>query len=167
MVTLRDYSINDVHRLVELANNVNVSRYMSDTFPYPYTREDAEWWITIGSKSNDMVNKVIEYYGEFVGGIGIIPQAGWKKHSAEIGYWLGERYWGKGVATEALKLMSDMIFREMDYQKLYAQILSPNVASMSVMEKCGYVLEGILLKEVRKNGQLFDTHHYARYGVRL
>ena len=162
MVTLRDYSINDVDRLVELANNENVSRYMVDTFPYPYTRQDAEWWINTGSISNDMVNKVIEYHDEFVGGIGIIPQTGWKKHSAEIGYWIGEDYWGKGIATKALGLMTDMVFRELNYQKLFAGVLSPNIASMKVMEKCGYVLEGILLKEFKKNEQLYDCHHYAR-----
>lgn len=97
MITLRDYAKTDADRLVDLANNENVSRYLVDTFPYPYTKRDAAWWIETGSKANHSVTKVIEYRGEFVGSVGIRPQTGWKEHSAEIGYWIGEGYWGKSL----------------------------------------------------------------------
>ncbi|MCH8010780.1 MAG: GNAT family N-acetyltransferase [Candidatus Marinimicrobia bacterium] len=144
-------------------NNENVSRYLVYTFPYPYTKQDAEWWIEIGSKANGSVTKVIEYRGEFVGGVGIKPQTGWKSHLAEIGFWVGEEYWGKGITSEALRTMSDLVFSTMKYKKLFAPVLGPNKASMRVLEKCEYNLEGVLKREVFKGGQYSDVYHYAKY----
>lgn len=162
MITLRDYAKSDIARLVQLANNENVSRYLVYTFPYPYTIRDAEWWIDTGSKADNAVTKVIDYQGIFVGSVGITPQTGWKGHSAEIGYWVGEQYWGKGIATEALRIMSDIAFSRLKYQRLFAPVLAPNKASMRVLEKCGYVLEGVFKREVFKKGQYHDTCYYAR-----
>lgn len=162
MVRLRDYSRNDIDRLVMLANNENVSRYLVYTFPYPYTRRDAEWWINEGCKANNAVTKVIEYQGEFIGSIGVHPQSAWKAHTAEIGYWLGEPYWGKGLASNALKKMSDYAFAVLNYKKLFAPVLNPNKSSMAVLEKCAYQLEGIHKQEVRKGNQYFDIYYYAK-----
>ncbi|MBI3773054.1 MAG: GNAT family N-acetyltransferase [Gammaproteobacteria bacterium] len=163
MITLRDYAITDADRLVDLANNENVSRYLIYTFPYPYTKQEATWWIETGSKANNSVTKVIEYRGDFVGTIGITPQTGWKSHSAEIGYWLGEEYWGKGIATEAIRIMSDLAFSDMNYKKLFAPVLGPNKTSMRTLEKNGYVLEGVFKDEAFKSGQYFDVSYYAKY----
>lgn len=163
MITLRDYTKTDVARLVELANNANVSRYLVYTFPYPYTIQDAVWWIKTGSKASHSITKVIEYGGIFVGSVAITPQTGWKDHSAEIGYWVGEEYWGKGIATEALRTMSDLAFSGMKYKKLFAPVLDPNKASMRVLEKCGYVLEGIFKWGVFKDGQYYDEYYYAKH----
>ena len=162
MITLRDYTPSDATRLVSLANNQNVSRYLVDTFPYPYTQQDAEWWIATGSTANQAITKVVQLDGEFIGSVGVAPQAGWKRHIAEIGYWLGEAYWGKGIATEALGQMTEHALSTLGYQKLFAPVLAPNTASMRVLEKCGYEREGILKREVCKNGQFFDIHHYAK-----
>ena len=162
MITLRDYEPSDAARLVFLANNKNVSRYLVDTFPYPYTQQDAEWWIAIGSTANSTVTKVIEHNGEFVGSVGIGPQSGWKQHTVEIGYWLGEMYWGQGIATKAVGTMTNYAIADLGYKKLFAPVLGPNKASMRVLEKCGYELEGILKSEVAKDGQFFDIYHYAR-----
>ncbi len=163
MITLRNYQKSDATRLVLLANNKNVSKYLVYTFPYPYTQKDADWWIETGSTANNAITKVIEYNGEFVGSVGIIPQIGWKSHIAEIGYWLGEDYWGQGIATEALKLMTEYAFLQLQYKKLFAPVLAPNKASMRVLEKCGYQLEGILKYEVSQEGKYFDIYHYAKY----
>lgn len=163
MITLRDYQSTDADRLVELANNENVSRYLIDTFPYPYTKQDADWWIASGAHENAAVTKVIEYKGEFVGSVGITPQMGWRSHMAEIGYWLGEDYWGRGIATEALKQMTALAFLEPKYKKLYAPVLAPNRVSMKVLEKNNYRLEGVLRKEVIKHNHYFDIYHYALY----
>ena len=162
MITLRDYEKSDATRLVLLANNKNVSRYLVDTFPYPYTQEDADWWIETGAKANNSVNKVIQYNGDFVGAVGITPQTGMKKHIAEIGYWLAEEYWGRGITTEALRLMTDYATSYLKYKKLFAPVFEPNKASMRVLEKCGYELEGVLKHEVFKDGKYFDVYHYAR-----
>jgi RimJ/RimL family protein N-acetyltransferase len=162
MINLRELLPSDLDRLVRLANDENVSRYLIYTFPHPYTPADAEWWIGTGSKQNGAITRVIEYRGEFAGLVGITPQAGWRNHLAEIGYWLGKEYWGRGIATSALKQMTDYGFGSLQLQKLYAPVLAPNVASMRVVTKCGYELEGILKSEVRKAGRLYDLHHFAK-----
>jgi ribosomal-protein-alanine N-acetyltransferase len=163
MINLRDYEATDSDRLVKLANNENVSKYLIYTFPFPYTKKDADWWIATGAHENCALNKVIEYGDEFVGGIGITPQIGWRSHIVEIGYWLGEAYWGRGIATEALRQMTEFAFFELKYKKLFGPVLESNSASMRVLEKNGYCLEGILKQEVFKNDQYFDIYHYAKY----
>ena len=135
MITLRDYARTDVERLASLANNKNVSKYLVYTFPYPYTWQDAEWWIETGSKENGMIAKVIEYRGEFAGSVGLKPQEGWREHLAEIGYWVGENYRRRGVAPAALKMMSEYAFGELGFKKLFAPVLGPNKAPMRVLEK--------------------------------
>jgi [ribosomal protein S5]-alanine N-acetyltransferase len=160
MISLRDYTTTDVERLLELANSKEVSRYLVDTFPYPYTRADAAWWINIGSKDKGSMTKVIEDQGLFVGSVGITAQSGWRRHVAQIGYWIGEAYWGKGIATAAVQEMTDYAF-SLGHRKLYAPVLSMNVASMRVLEKCAYHLEGIHKDEVLKDDQYFDIHRYA------
>ena len=163
MIVLREYTDADLERLVSLANNQNVSRYLLYTFPYPCTVRDAEWWIGTGSKQNGAIARVIEYQGLFVGSVGINPQSGWREHLGEIGYWVAEEYWGKGIASAALSQMTDYGFTAGDFRKLYAPVLAPNVASMRVLEKCGYQREAILKDEVQKGGTYFDIHHFVRH----
>jgi len=162
MIVLREYSASDLEELVELANNRNVSRYLVYTFPYPYTRADGEWWLENGSREDGAITKAIEYEGRFAGSIGIKPQPGWKAHMAEIGYWIGESYWGRGIASEALQRMTRLAFSRHGCRKLSAPVLGPNKASIRVLEKKAYVLEGIMKDEVFKDGRYFDIHHYAR-----
>lgn len=161
-ITLRDYTKADINQLVELANNKKISQYLVDTFPFPYSKSDAEFWIEIGCREQGNVTKVIEYNNEFVGSVGIKPQFSWKSHSAEIGYFVGEMYWGKGIATAALRIMTTLAFETLKFRKLFAPVLAPNTASMHVLEKCGYSLEGILIQEVYKDDQYFDTYQYAK-----
>jgi [ribosomal protein S5]-alanine N-acetyltransferase len=162
MITLRELRSSDLDRLVRLANNKNVSRYLMDTFPYPYTRSDGEWWIGTGSKQGGGIVRAIEFGGEFAGSIGITPQSGWRDHVGEIGYWVGEEFWGNGIATCALRQMTDFGFASRPLQKLCAPVLAPNAASMRVLAKCGYELEGVLKSEVRKHGRHCDIHRFAR-----
>ncbi len=162
MVTLRKYELADKEQLVKLANNANVSRFLTYLFPFPYTPDDAEWWISTGSSLDGAVSRVVEFNGQFVGGVGLTQLKAWKDHQAEIGYWLGEPYWGRGIATEALKQMTAHAFDVIKVKKLFAPVLKPNIASMRVLEKCGYVREGEFKMEVFKNGQFYDTVQYAR-----
>jgi RimJ/RimL family protein N-acetyltransferase len=162
MIFLREYGYSDLDRLVDLANNKNVARYMTYTFPHPYTVADAGWWIRTGSKENDTIARAIEYQGLLVGGVGIKPQSGWRDHIGEIGYWVAEEYWGKGIATAALHQMTTEGFSKNKFRKLCAPVLAPNTASMRVLEKCGYQREAILRNEVQKNGSYFDIHHFVR-----
>jgi [ribosomal protein S5]-alanine N-acetyltransferase len=163
MIFLREYADSDLERLVNLANNKNVARYLVSTFPHPYTNEDAKWWIGTGSRQNGAITRVIEYQGLFVGSVSINLQSGWRDHLGEIGYWVAEDYWGKGIATAALHQMTDYGFINRNIRKLYAPVLAPNIASMRVLEKCGYQREAILKNEVQKHGTYFDTHHFARH----
>ena len=159
---LRGYTEADIDRLVELANNKHVSKYLIDTFPYPYTQKDAIWWIQTGHNLNGSTNFVIENDGIFVGGIGVTPSQGWKSHSAEIGYWIGEAYWNKGIGTDALFQMTDYAFHKLNLKKLFAPVIEGNSASMRILEKCGYILEGTLNTEVFKNDQFHNIHYYAK-----
>ncbi len=162
MIELRAYTNADIQRLVHLADNERVSRYLAPTFPFPYTLNDAQWWIETGCKQNGAVTKVIVYRGEFVGSVGIAPQTGWRSHVAEIGYWVGEDYWGRGIASEALGAMTHLAFSTGKYRKLFAPVLGPNRASMRVLEKNGYSLEAVLKQEVFKGGRYHDVYHYAK-----
>lgn len=162
-IAVRDYQRADAERLVVLANNKKVSRYLIDTFPYPYTGANAARWITTGSSMDGFITKVIEHDGELVGSVGIKPQTGWKSHVAEIGYWVGEAYWGQGIATAALRQMTTLAFGEPGIENLFAPVLAPNRASMKVLESCGYTLEDVLVNEVVKGGRCFDVHHYAKH----
>jgi RimJ/RimL family protein N-acetyltransferase len=105
---------------------------------------------------------VIECKGLFVGSVGIHPQDGWRDHLAEIGYWIGREYWGKGIASAALDKMTEYGFGALRLKKLVADVLAPNVASMRVLAKCGYEREGIFKAEVRKYDRYFDIHRFAR-----
>jgi ribosomal-protein-alanine N-acetyltransferase len=162
VIEFRGYRSSDLRALVELANNRNVSEYLADRFPFPYTEEDAIWWIGIGCKQNDCINFAIENDGVLVGGIGVEPQDGQRRHCAEIGYWLGQPYWGQGIATSAVHKMTDYAFLELGFSRLYAPVLEPNRASMKVLEKCGYALEGILRNDIRKNDTFYNVHYYAK-----
>ncbi|MEM9383932.1 MAG: GNAT family protein [Pseudomonadota bacterium] len=159
---LRPYRESDVQRLAALANNLRVSRYLIDTFPYPYTQKDASWWIGEGAHANQAIARAIVIGDQLVGSVGLTPQQGWRSHIAEIGYWIGEPYWGRGIATWALSTMTREAFEERGYRRLIAPVLAPNAASAHVLEKCGYRLEGTLTEEVFKLGEFHDILHYAR-----
>jgi RimJ/RimL family protein N-acetyltransferase len=162
-VHLREYRESDAEILVGLANNPRVSRYLTPLFPHPYSLADATWWVATGCKADGAVSRAIVVDGELTGGIGITPQEGWRSHQAEIGYWLAEPYWGRGIGTEAVRLMTAWAFESTQFLKLFAPVMHPNIASMKVLEKCGYVLEGVLKGEVFKHGAYFDLHSYACY----
>ena len=162
MIILRSLAESDAVPLQELADNENVSRYLTYLFPFPYTLDDAVWWIETGSMEDDGVCQAIDYDGRFVGVVGLKPQVGWRDHIAEIGYWVGEPYWGRGIGTAALREMTRQAFSDLDFRKLFAPVLAPNTASMRILEKCGYEREAILRDEVRKHGRYYDVHQFAR-----
>lgn len=150
----------DEFRLSEIANSENVSRYMTDRFPYPYTVDDAKWWIAQNAGS-DATNFAIVVNGEIVGGAGFAIGELEKSSSAEIGYWLGEPYWGRGYASAALKRLTDYAFAKHGLRRLAAVVYAPNIASTRVLEKCGYVREAVMRNAVVKRGNLYDVFLYA------
>jgi [ribosomal protein S5]-alanine N-acetyltransferase len=157
---LRQFTEEDIPVLPTIANNENVSKFLTVLFPYPYTLEKAEWWVHTGSKAN--LTRAIEYNGELAGGISLTQGKFDYKKSAEVGYWLGESFWSKGIATKALSEFTEYVFENTENTRLFAPVAHPNVASMKVLEKCNFNLEGIHKKALFKNGNYFDSHYYAK-----
>ncbi len=160
MVHLRDFEIADTEHIIRHLNNEKVIKYLTTKIPYPYTVKDASWWVDIGSKEG--ITKAIDVQGEFAGAIGVAVGDFQHSRSAEIGYWLGEEFWDKGIASKALEQMTDQVFSNTEIVRLFAPVFDPNKASMRVLEKCGYELEGVFKKGVFKNGEFFKEHIFAR-----
>lgn len=159
--TLRGWRPGDAESLVEQANNVKVWRNLHDSFPHPYTRADAETWITQTAAATSGKVFAIVVDGKAVGGIGIHPGTDVHRRTAAIGYWLGEAYWGRGIATEALQAMTEYVFSAFDFARLEAYVFEWNLASTRVLEKAGYTREARQRKKVTKEGRTVDCFLYA------
>ncbi|WP_247682409.1 GNAT family protein [Pseudoalteromonas sp. MMG013] len=161
MIILRNMCNDDKQHLVEYLNDPTVTKYLSSKIPSPYTVADATWWIDIGSKEHAIV-RAITYNGVFCGVIGVYAQAFEYAHSAEVGYWVAKPYWGKGLATQALRLFTDEVFNSTQITRIFNPVSEPNTASMRVLEKVGYQQEGILRRSVCKAGQCYDEYVFAK-----
>jgi [ribosomal protein S5]-alanine N-acetyltransferase len=159
--TLRPWRVGDEASLVRYADNRNVWRNHRDRFPHPYTAADADAWIKKASAETPATSFAIVVDGAAVGGIGIDLGTDVFRRSAEIGYWLGEPFWGRGIATEALHAMTEYAFEHFDICRLEAGVFDWNPASMRVLEKAGYELEGRARLSVTKDGRTGDRLLYA------
>ena len=159
--TLRNWRVGDEPSLVHHANNRKIWRNVRDRFPHPYRLEDAVWWISFANSERPVVNFAIDVEGAAVGGIGLILRDDVYRLSAEIGYWLGEEYWGRGIASRAARALTDYAFEQFGLCRIYAEVFEWNPASMRVLEKAGYQFEGRLRKSVVKDGQIIDACIYA------
>lgn len=134
---------------------------LRDGFPHPYTARDAELFVKMAKKSHTAFMLAIEVDKQAVGGIGIHFLNDVYRGTAEIGYWLSEDYWGRGIITDAVKAMIPIAFDTYSLQRLQAGIFASNPASMRVLEKCGFSCEAIHKKAITKNGIVMDEHLYA------
>lgn len=162
MIDLRDFIDSDIDSIATFANNFNVSQYLTSRMPYPYTLDDAKWWVEIGSREQG-INYAIDLNGKCIGVVGARLGELELQYSAEIGYWIAEDHWRKGIGTEAVSKMTDYIFSETKTVRLSAPVYSPNKASMRVLEKCGYTLEAIHRKAVFKNAEFMDEHIFVKF----
>jgi len=158
---IRSFRADAAEALARYANNRRVSRNLRDAFPYPYTLEDAEEWISRATQQSPETDFAIASATEVIGGIGLRRQQDVHRRSAEIGYWVGEPFWGKGIATAALKAFTEFAFDRFDLVRLYGYVYEWNPGSGRVMEKAGYVCEGRLRKSVFKDGRVIDQFLYA------
>jgi [ribosomal protein S5]-alanine N-acetyltransferase len=158
---LRPWSTADTRALVRHANNPGIAERMRDGFPSPYTREDAERFIAMAIGDHQHIFLAIEVDGEAVGGIGVHLLEDVYHRSAELGYWLSEEYWGKGIVSDAVRTLLPIAFREHDIIRIQAGVFENNPASMKVLERCGFVLEAIHRKAVTKQGKTLDEHLYV------
>ena len=159
---VRHWRMTDAEALVRHADNVNVARQLRDRFPHPYTRANARFFLKAAKSAAEPSNLAIEVDGEAAGAIGNVPGMDVERYSAEIGYWLGESYWGRGVATEALLLVTEHVFTTANLLRLFALPFADNLASARVLVKAGYVREAILRSSSVKYGQPRDQALYAR-----
>jgi RimJ/RimL family protein N-acetyltransferase len=159
---LRNWEISDLEKLVEHANNSNIAKWLTNQFPYPYTEIDGRAYIEM--VMNDSINKVfaIDISGDAVGSIGIFLQSDVHCKNAEIGYWLSEKYWGKGIMTEAIKEIVEYGFKTFDIVRIYARPFSTNKGSQRVLEKARFRQEARLEKALYKNGEYLDEIIYSK-----
>jgi RimJ/RimL family protein N-acetyltransferase len=160
-VTLRAWRASDASALARHANNRNIASQLRDRFPHPYTLGDAREFIksVAGARPTLLFAMVVD--GEAVGGIGMFPGADVERFSAEVGYWLAEPYWGRGITTEALGLLSAYAFGTCNVLRLFALPLADNTRSTRVLEKAGYTREALLRSSTVKYGQVRDQVLYA------
>lgn len=159
---VRQWRAEDVDAVAKYADNPGIARNMRDGFPQPYNRVDAEVFVTMAMHNPNASFLAVEVDGEAVGSIGYVPKTDVERVSAEVGYWLAEPYWGRGIVTDALQVMADYIFTHTDILNLYAKIFEYNTASMRVLEKAGFEKRAILRKAAIKNDRVIDLHYYER-----
>nr|WP_262918371.1 GNAT family protein [Mucilaginibacter straminoryzae] len=159
--TIRTWQPEDAASLARNANSPLVSRYLKDRFPYPYTISDAELFIKGHLQADIPVNFAIDIDGEVIGGIGLQLRADIYAPTPLLGYWLSERYWGKGIMAEAVKLVCQYAFESLNAACIVAYVLEQNPQSMRVLEKAGFIRRGIVPKSVVKQGKIMDEHTFS------
>jgi RimJ/RimL family protein N-acetyltransferase len=158
---IRSCRSGDAASIARFANDRRIWRNLRDRFPFPYTRDDAVAWIRHASEMRPETHFAIDVGGLAVGAIGFELQPDVYRRSAEVGYWLGHAYWGRGITTQALRALTDYAFSSFDICRLYAGVFAWNPASARVLEKAGYTLEGRLRQRVTKDGESLDELLYA------
>jgi [ribosomal protein S5]-alanine N-acetyltransferase len=158
---LRHFRQEDAASIARHADDREVWLNLRDRFPHPYTLDDARAWIAHALAESPMTDYVIEMDGEAIGSIGYTPGGDISRRSAEVGYWLGRAYWGRGIATAAVRALTDQLLTRPDFDRLHATIFAWNPASARVLEKAGFILEGRLRNAVVKDGRTTDGLLYA------
>jgi ribosomal-protein-alanine N-acetyltransferase len=145
------------------ANNKKIADNLRNVFPYPYTIDDAKWYVNNCAQNTEenQLCRAIVVDGEAVGSIGVFVKDDVYCKSAELGYWLGEPFWNKGIMTEAISRICSEAFKKYDIVRIFAEPFAVNIGSRRVLEKSGFTLEGILKNSVCKNGVIIDSCMYA------
>jgi RimJ/RimL family protein N-acetyltransferase len=162
-ITLRRWRDSDLDSLVRYANNCAVWLNLRDRFPHPYTRGDAQGWIALcKSEQEPVLQFAIDLDGEAIGGVGLEKLDDVHRMTAEIGYWVAEPFWGRGIATAAVIETTAYAFARFLFERIQATVFGWNPRSARVLEKAGYALEGRLRNSIFKDGRLTDSLLYAR-----
>lgn len=161
-VKLRKWSLEDKQELIVLCNKVD-RKYLSDRIPYPYTDKDANWWINmvLDSEGKDGIFRAIIVDNKILGNISIEQKDGIYGKDAELGYLLFKESWSKGITTDAVRQICKMAFLELDILRITALVYSSNIASKRVLEKNGFLLEGVMKKAVFKDKNIYDLFVYG------
>lgn len=160
---LRPLAASDAPSLAAHADDRDVWLHLRDRFPHPYTLADAEAYIAAVAGRVPQTGFGIVVDGQAAGTIGLVPGDDVERHNAEIGYWLGRRFWGRGVASEAVRAVTAYAFAELGMHRVFAVPFDGNAASNRVLERAGYVLEGRMRRSAVKDGAVLDQWLYAAY----
>ncbi|MFI5185810.1 MAG: GNAT family N-acetyltransferase [Chitinophagales bacterium] len=161
-VVLREWKKSDAAALAKIANNKKIWDNVRDRLPYPYTKKDAKEWLALVKKQKEVTTFCIEADGGLAGSIGFTLKEDVYRKTAEIGYFIAEEYWGKGIATEAIKQLVKYIAKNFDLVRIYAEVFEYNKASMKVLEKNGFYLESIRKKAAIKNNLILDDYVWVK-----
>lgn len=160
--SLRPWQLTDAPSAARWANDIEIARWLRDVFPHPYTLQDAECFIqSCLSAGEDSLFLAIEIDRQAVGSIALLRGQDVYCKNAELGYWLGREFHGRGVMTQAVRQICQMGFARWDIGRIYAEPYAGNAGSRRVLEKAGFQLEGILRKSVYKRGEVSDSCMYS------
>ena len=163
MFSLRPYCMEDIPSMVQHANSWKVARNLRDVFPHPYTEKDARDFVALclQNEGRGQLCRAIDVGGQAVGTIGLTVGRDVYRKSGELGYWLGEDFWGQGIMTAAVQRICQEGFERFDLVRIYAEPYACNTPSRRVLEKTGFTLEGVMRRGVYKDGQVQDYCMYA------
>jgi [ribosomal protein S5]-alanine N-acetyltransferase len=161
-IVLRPWIISDATQIALIANNKKIADNLRDGFPFPYSLKDAEKWLDMILPENNPPRFFAITHGNLVvGSIGIVSKSDIYRKNFEIGYFLSEEYWGKGIITKSIKAATSYAFKEFDVIRIYAEPFSDNIGSRRALEKAGFILEATLKRNVIKNGIIKDSCIYS------
>lgn len=161
MGLLRPWREGDEESLVRHASNRQIWNNVRDFFPYPYTPRDAHSWVRSNKSYQQPNNLAVDLNGQAIGNIGFTVKDDIYRFNAEIGYWVSQDYWGRGIMTEAVPIMTNYIFENFQVNRIFACVLEGNIGSMKVLESAGYQHEAIHRKAAIKNNQYLDEHIFS------
>lgn len=168
---LRKWQYNDAEDISIFANNLNIANNLRNSFPFPYTLDNAKWYVNdcISNEGKKQITRAIVVDGKAVGSIGIFIKDDVYEKSGELGYWLAEDYWRKGITSRAVIQICKEAFANFDIIRIYAEPFECNLGSRGVLEKAGFTYEGTMRNGVYKNGKVFSYCVYSilREEVRL
>lgn len=160
MISLRDFQSSDVATLLQGLNDLEVTRYLSDRLPSPYTIDDAIWWVD-GGYGRTQYAQAIEYQNVCIGSVGVYLPSSDGDKQAEIGYWLLPEYWGQGIAAQAVKLMCRLVFAKYNISQIVNPVTKANVRSIKVMEKAGFEYQTCRTISTNGSGVKIIEHIYS------
>lgn len=161
--SIRKWKLSDAKDLAAACGNKKIQDNLRDGLPYPYTEQDGVDFISamLAADENETFAFAITVDEKVVGSIGVFRQANIHRQTAELGYYIAEEYWGKGLMTEAVNQICNYVFDNSDIIRIYAEPFAYNAASCRVLEKAGFQYEGTLRNNAVKNGRVIDMKMYA------
>ncbi len=160
---IRKWKLSDAADLAAAVSNKKVQDNLRDGLPYPYTKQDGAEFISamLSADEDETFAFAVTIDNKAVGSIGVFRQGNIHRQTAELGYYIAEEYWGKGIMTEAVRQTCEYVFDKSDIIRIYAEPFAYNTASCRVLEKAGFQYEGTLRNNAVKNGKVIDMKMYS------